>query len=604
MSRWLLIRRGMVVAGVAALCGCMWPTTAAARPLVLYTDIVSGPTSGGEGGLGIYLSVFGKGFGNPAGLGTTTRVFVNEAEVGRYISLGASRGRPDIQQITVQVGALGSPTLGVPLPIQVVVDGVGSNTDRTFIANPGQIYFVDNVHGNDANAVAGDVSRPFRYVQTPELYTGGAWPHVQPGDFIVMRGSGVPWTDVGFEGYFVRYRDKSGSAPTGTSGTGPIGVMGYPGEDVNIHGLLANGMDGGCISAINGQTYPQAGKWAVVSNLRIDCEGYDGPISQQVFGDHWRIVNNDLSAPTAPTSGGNVPRMAGITGNGDDSVWLGNHIHDIQGSEQECHGLYIDGDGTYEIAYNNIHDIRSGNGFQIYANGGNGSENADDIDFHHNWIHDVSKHGINVADGARNNIAIYDNVVFNTAVAGVRFNTVDLHNCKIYNNTFYNTDTRGNSIYGALMNDWNLPADALDIRNNIFWPHTGTPYEGGSNGMSTGHGTIAKNLWFGGTGSYGFDSSPVTGDPRFVSPGSDFSLQTGSAAIDTGSSAVSSLVTDDYTLVTPRPLGAGYDIGAYETNDGASLSVGIGDSSAVEDGPGTMSFDVAVSPSATLVPRQ
>ena len=148
---------------------------------------------------------------------------------------------------------------------------------------------------------------------------------------------------------------------------------------------------------LNGQTYPNAGRWAVVTNLRIDCEGYDGPISQEIYGDNWRVINNDLSASTAPTSGSSVPRMAGITGNGANAVWLGNHIHDIQGSYDECHGIYIDGDGSYEIAYNNIHDIRSGNGFQVYVNGGNGSNNASNVNFHHNLIHDVSKHGINIA---------------------------------------------------------------------------------------------------------------------------------------------------------------------------------------------------------------
>jgi hypothetical protein len=550
--------RVQVAAFAIVLSGLSPMASAATLPLVLYTDILSGPTSGGEGDRGIYLSIFGIGFGSSAGLGSTTRVFIGNAEVGRYISLGPSRGRPDIQQITVQVGALGNPTPGVTLPIRVVVGSVDSNVDHTFTANPGRIFFVDNVSGSDTTGTAGDIGRPFRHVQTPSL--GGAWGQVRAGDFIVMRGKGQPWTDVGFEGYFLRYRDKSGSAPTGASGTGPIVVMGYPSEDVNIHGLLANGMTGGCISSINGETYPAAGKWAVITNLRVDCEGYDGPVSQQIHGDNWRVVNNDLSAPTAPTSGPDVPRMGGITGNGQSSVWFGNHIHDIQGSEQECHGLYIDGDGSYEIAYNNIHDIRSGNGFQIYVNGGNGSDYADDVNLHHNWIHNVSKHGLNIADGSRNNITISNNVVFNTAIAGVRFNTVDLNSCRIYNNTLYNTNTSARANYGALMSDADLSSGALDIRNNIFWAHAGTLYEAGD---FSGTGTITRNLWHGGSGGYS-DSDPVAGDPRFVSPGSDFRLQSGSPAIDAGSSGVAGIVTDDYTLLTPRPSGTGFDIGAFE----------------------------------------
>jgi hypothetical protein len=539
------------------------PTLPAAAPLVLYTDIVSGPNSGGENGKGIYLSIFGKNFGG-SGLGSTVKVYINDAEVDNYRYLGPSKGRSDIQQITVQVGALGSPTPGVALPIKVVVGGVASNVDQTFTVNPGRILFVDNVAGNDAAASIGDIAKPFRHVQTPALYTGGAWPNVKPGDFIVMRGHGAasPWTDVGFESYFMRFRDKSGSAPTGVSGSGPIVVMGYPGEDVFIRGLRANGMVGGCISAINGQSYPGMGQWAVVTNLRMDCEGYDGPVSQEIFGHHWRVVNNDLAASTAPTSGSNVPRMAGITGNGTGSFWYGNHIHDIQGSFGECHGIYIDGDGSYDIAYNHIHDIRSGNGFQVYVNGGNGSDVANNISLHHNLIHDVSKHGVNLADNTQDNVQVWNNVVYNVAYAAVRFNTTLLHGAKIYNNTFYNTDLSGSPLYGALTNDWNLPAGGLDVQNNIFVVAAGMPYDGGSNGMPDSGVTIAHNLWFNGTDTPP-DTTPVLGDPRFANAaGGDFHLQAGSPAIGSGAAGVLSLVTNDFDLTRART--SPVDLGALQ----------------------------------------
>ncbi|MDE2441914.1 MAG: right-handed parallel beta-helix repeat-containing protein [Betaproteobacteria bacterium] len=529
------------------------PVSVAGAPQVLYTDILSGPNTGGENGKGIYLSIFGKNFGT-TGLGSAVKVYINNVEVDNYRYQGLSKGRTDIQQLTVQIGALGNPTAGTALPIKVVVNGVASNTDKTFMVNPGRILFVDNVAGNDSTAAAGDITKPYRYVQTPALYTGGAWPTARAGDFIVMRGHGTsaPWTDVGFEKYFMRFRDKSGSAPTGASGTGPIVVMGYPNEDVYIRGLLANGMTAGCMSGVNGQSWTGMGQWVGLTNLRIDCEGYDGPISQQIWGHNWRVVNNDLSASTAPRTGSSIPRMAGITGNGNNSVWLGNHIHDIQGSSGECHGIYIDGDGSYEIAYNNVHNIRDGNGINLYANGGNGSDVINNVNLHHNVFHDVSKHGINIADGSKAGFKVWNNVVYNVAYAAVRFNTTDLTGAKIFNNTFYNTytsyDPKNPSSYGAITNDWNLPSGALDIENNIFSVASGSPYNSGSNGVPSSAGTIAHNLWFNGSDTTGFDSAPVAGNPKFVTAGSDFHLQSGSPAIGVGvaTSAVTSLVTTDY----------------------------------------------------------
>ena len=517
-------------------------------PSLLYTDIVSGPTTGGEGNNGVYLSIFGKDFG-VSGLGNTTKVYVGTTEVASYRYLGVSKS-PGIQQITVQVGALSGVAQGAPLQIKVVVNGVSSNSNLRFTPNPGRMLYVDNVSGNDATAVPGDITKPYRYVQTPALYTGGAWQVARGGDVIVMRGHGTsnPWKDVGFEHYFMRVADRSGSAPTGASGTGPIAIMGYPNEDTFIRGTLSGGMTGGCFSGINGQTFLGKGQWVTISNLRIDCEGYDGPISQQIYGHNWRIVNNDLSESTAPRTGSSVPRMGGITGNGQNAFWYGNEIHDIQGSSGECHGIYIDGDGSYDIAYNYVHDIRDGNGFQVYVNGSNGSNVSNNISLHHNLIRNVSKHGLNIADGARNNVKIWNNIVYNVQYSAIRFNTANLHGAQVFNNTFYNTNIARNNYYGAISNDWTLAAGSVDIENNIFVVVENTPYNSGSNGVPASAGIISKNLWFNSANSTSFDSAPVTHDPKFVTPGSDFHLQIASPAIGVGAvgAPITALVTTDF----------------------------------------------------------
>ena len=550
-----------LVAGV--LCVGAQAAAPSSAPRVLYTDIASGPNTGGENGHGAYLSIFGKNFGN-AGLGSVVKVTIGGVAVDNYRYLGPSKGRADVQQITVQVGALGNPTPGIALPIQVTVGATGSNTDQSFIVNAGRMLFVDNVHGIDSTAVPGDITHPYRHVQVADT-SKAAYGAMQPGDIIVMRGTGTPWTDLGNDTYFVKYIGKNASAPTGAAGTGPFTLMAYPTEDVFID-IAGNTTHKGAISGIDTTGGFAGGRWITLADLRIESGGNSGVVAVQVAGDHWRIVNNELTAATAT----NNALAGGINGNATNAYWVGNHIHNIAGDVQENHGIYIDGDGSYDIAYNHIDHVSGGNGMQIYVNGGNGSAFANNVHFHHNLVHDISKHGINIADNAQNNIQVWNNIVYNTAFGGLRLNTAILHGAKIYNNTFYNAVTSGSTpFYGAITNDSGLPGDALDLRNNLFLPAPGAYYAGGSVGLSSGIGTISNNLWFGGIGGISFDTHALTADPSFVNAAAaDFHLNPASPAIDQGVSAVSSVVGNDFDAVVARPVGAGFDIGAHEYEAG------------------------------------
>jgi hypothetical protein len=587
------------------------PAAPAPAPLAIYTDILSGPNKGGENDKGIYLSVFGKHFGT-SGLGKTTKVYIGGAEVDNYRYLGPSRGRPDIQQITVQVGALGDPKPGVALPIKVVVEGRASNADLVFTVNPGDIYFVDNVAGVDTQTITagGSFEAPFRTVQKAAgkrihfaidpAYVAGAWGRVQAGDFIVMRGKGAPWTDIGFDGYFLRALNKSGCAvgdPCAEGGgrsSGPITLMGYPGEDVFINNVYSpRGSAGAISSASSARIREGKGSWITVSNLRIEGGNNDGVVNTQLGGSHWRVVNNELTAATAVA---NVNAKAGgIVGSGVGEFWVGNHIHDVYqgppGTHLQNHGVYVGddpdsaGNALYEIAYNRIENIFGGNGFQIHVGSG-ATGVANNVSFHHNTIRNVAKHGINIADGAQGNIVIWNNIVHDTWQAGIRFGGTSLvRNLKLYNNTFFNTATLAATVsaiaanYGALTNEMNAGPRQFDIRNNIFWPSPGAKYvvDKISGALSLPvSATVSHNLWFGGSGANPaatFSGSSLQADPRFVAtrPGSEnFRLQSGSPAIDKGTGDVSAVVTDDHDISggnpprPGRPQGAGYDIGAYE----------------------------------------
>jgi hypothetical protein len=565
------------------------PPASEGAPLVLYTDIVSGPNVGGEDNKGIYLSIFGKNFGGSL---SSLKVFIGNVEVDNYRSLGISRGRQDIQQITVQIGTLGNPTQGTALPIKVVVNGVASNTDQTFTVIPGNIYFVDNIKGVDTTDTSsgGSFTAPFKTVQKPGFglsfsiqaaSVSGAYGRVRAGDFIVLRGG--TYTNVGFggtgdEGYFLQTLNKSGCPiPTkcsqgGGSSTGPITIMGYPLENVLIDRSNKLGDDkfGGGISSADSARQEQGfGAYWNIINLRIESGFNDGAINTQrgelnPLGMHWRIVNNELTAVSCQIS--TKCRAGAIAGNGAGNYWVGNYGHDVYdlpdaNTSLENHGIYIGGDGSYEIAYNVLEKIPGGSGLQL-----NGS-NINNVFFHHNIVRNVGKHGINLANGSQNNIFIWNNLVSDTYSAGFRLQDDTMKGMKLFNNTFYNTNTSKSAAQGALTNDSNASPNQLEIRNNIFWAASGTAYASGccNADFSGGVGFINNNLWYQNPPepAPSFDIEPKTGDPLFVAAGTNFQLGLGSPAIDSGSAAVSGLVSNDFD-VTNRPKGVGFDIGAFE----------------------------------------
>jgi hypothetical protein len=565
-------------------------------PIVLYTDLASGPNNGGEDNKGVYLSIFGKNFGTDK-LGTWVRVYLNDAEVAQYRYLGPSKGRPDIQQITVQIGAVGNPVAGKPLPVKVVAGDKASNTDVTFTVWPGNIYFVDNVKGvdSDNSAAAGTILHPFKSVQKKSgarlgfaidpVSVSGAWGRVRAGDFIIMRGSGSEWTDVGFGGYFLQALNKSGcpigvNCPQGGgSSSGPITLMAYPGEDVHILNAYNPALDVGAISSADSARIGQGmGSWMTLANLRIEGGNHDGVINTQAGGSYWRVVNNDLTAASAVNNA--AAKAGGIAGSGKGQLFLGNRIHDVycgpaRSGPLQNHGVYLDGEGSYEIAYNLIERIPGGNGIQVYVNRG---QMIDGVSIHHNLIREAGKHGINVADGSRRGISIYNNIVIGSEIAAIRFNSSLLEGARISNNTFWITD-RG-SVGGqraALMNDAILSSSALEFQNNIVVPAGGSRnYIGGSAGFGSVTGGMAHNLWHGGKSClinlpFGNRGCPigngnVNGDPRFVStqPGQeDLRLQAGSPAIAAGSQQTMKELINDFDLMSRRRDGKPVDIGAY-----------------------------------------
>ncbi len=539
------------------------PPPVPGAPRVLYTDVVTGPNSGGEGGNGIYLSIFGVGFGSDL---SKVKVHVGSNEVPKYVFLGPSRGRADIQQLSVQLG----PTNATG-PIKVTRDGLESNTDQTFTVGAGRIFYVSNgtghtasgdaiAAGNDSTGVVGDITHPFR---KPDTLLDAA----QPGDVVVVRGG--TWADaanaVNAEFGFHNV--------TGTA-AGPITLMGYPGEEVLIVRTAGNHIAAG----VNSYNSSSRISYINVSNLHVDMAGGGSSgIGVGAATSYARVVNNEVEGQFENSGG-----AAAVDGSGSHLRILGNHIHHNGGSKL-YHGIYIDsrdtaGPDDIELAFNDVHHQVGGRGIQIY---GDTSALITNVHIHHNVIHHIHLDGIVLSLNSGTGFQVFDNIIHHTADPSLvhptgddgeggsclRFNgtpyggNTPVLTVTVFNNTFADCAV-GMSPYSAPL-EFDAAA-SVTLRNNIFVNGTSVNAYWVVGGALPATLTASNNLWSGGGPAPSLDANAQQGDPLFVDAAAgDYHVQPQSPAVDHGTNLVQPLVTDDHEG-RPRPVGAGYDIGAFE----------------------------------------
>ena len=564
-------------------------TPISGAPYVQFTDALSAPVTGGENNLGGYLSIFGSNFGSAGGLGTTTKVYIGGVEVANYRYLGAAKvgGKLGLQQITVQVGNLNLP-LGTPEPVKVVVGNAASNTNNTFTPNPGRVLFV-SLTGNDSTAVAGDIVHPWRHLQTSS--NGGVGAVVTAGDQVVIRGGS--WSDIGFDNSWFRFRyaTQQGSKPTGANGTGWINFTAYPGTVLgnaieDVHYTTPANMKGGFQGA-NSAYFGTTGDYIGISNLHLDVNANAtsdaAPINVQYSAGPWRVVNNELGPwPAAIHS-----LAAGVSGHGNGTTVLGNHIHDIACTgASENHGIYADsGASNWNIGFNWIHDITGGNLIQFFDNVGlsgntyvgfpTGWTGFTGMNIYNNWMENGGKYGLNMADGIQSG-AIWNNVIIGATYSGLRINTISQNmSLVVAFNTFYDNDrVASGSGNGQVLNTWGNygPTGTIKIYDNIFaaGPHTtsGSAYYVNT-GNSDAYLSFARNLWW--DNGDGWDQADIArdllalfGDPQFVSASTgNLALTSASPAVDAGTQATSLNLVQDLSGLA-RPSGIANDIGAFE----------------------------------------
>lgn len=543
------------------------------EPILLGTDVVAGPASGGENDDGAYLTIFGVNFGSNINDLTVT---IGGVPVASKIALVDARTHSSfgIKALSVQVGALVPLSVGTDHPIVVTNSNGDSIETYNFMIQPGNIIYVDSDVVTSGN---GSFTTPYKYVQEDGSYTTEAWGDVGAGDFIVMRGSSDPANPQQYfaqggggasRADFCRIRYKTGTAPNGVAGNGYITIMGYPGEYVHCKPTAEHAP---CFERSNNVT--SDGQYIVLSNMfaeaanntqtpTLDDSWSNGAIFCGSDGGNWRVVNveavyDSLSLPQSVGNDG--PKGSCVGGSYQDGVLLFSNIHDGNGSQLN-HCIYLDSttDGM-EVAYNWIHDSELGNLYQSFSSWGPALSN---LSIHNNWFEDGGRYGINVS-AATTDVDIYNNVIVDSRLAGLRFATNGACAMNFIFNSMYDVNganggggersaiiTESGTITGEFKN--NLIHAAANTLNGYL-----TISGGGMGGVSFG-----SNIYYGlSAGVPSQDSGSTEENMDWTDPANgDFSLQAVSPALAAATSTVLDIDRDINRVWRGSPA----DLGARE----------------------------------------
>jgi len=389
---------------------------------------------------------------------------------------------------------------------------------------------------------------------------------------IVIQNCTIEGDSIGVQYYNNSASDQAGMnfIDNNVTGTGDWGITIYSdnGGDIQSPIITGNtvasgaGATSGAIGVVGGGGSSITGTLTITGNTITSAGGYGVFVDVEGGGSvtATTAISNNTITNWSQTTGD----RAGIhlIGFANNTVIVENNVLTGGGTQYDSAGIYMDGGAgwtsvTAHVRYNYIHDIE-GFGVLMYL--------ADSVKVYNNIIENTCNDDSNAlrgqivilsgaADTANTN-EIYNNTIYldvNTEnVYGIQIvaNGGSVAGNIIKNNIIYHDAAAG---YDYIYNG----ADATaDIDYNLYWPvigntemhYNGTDYNSFSLWQAASH-----------------DANGVEADPLFSDAANgDFTLQSGSPAIDAG--ALLSIHVDGWTDYAgiARLYGTGVDIGAYE----------------------------------------
>ncbi len=545
---------------------------AQSQPCIFFSDLDSGPNVGGQKNLGVWVTIWGKGFGAERGASTVT---VGGGAAAEYpiwtdtkitFQLGPAAKTGDI---VVRVLAAGERTRSESAP-----RSGGASNGLPFTVRPGKIYFVA---ANGGNGRKGSFQSPWKTIVHAKN-------RMSPGDVTYIK-DGVAQTS---EEHFTAYlsMDRDGGSNSGKAGA-PKALVAYPGARVTIG--KAHGLDYG----IRTPNIDAREDWWVISQLHI----IGGKQAIDMGGTGWKIVGNDIECPGGDGQVGCV-QASGASG----IKFYGNEVHNAGAGPMASkfyHAVYFSTDSNHiDVGWNHIHDNFTCRAVQFHSSplcrpdcGARDQTGHDQFDLHvhDNLIHGDSCNGINFAtvDPSKGPVEAYNNVIYHVGVAdpkdgGGSFSCiyvagitnhgpVGTGTVEVFNNTLYDCAANRSGNAGGSRGAFSVGAApaglTMLLRNNVVYQLPGEVYLDGNKAQITGD----KNLWFGAGNGPGRTSGNINADPQFVDLGKfDFHLRVTSPARDAGTTVLPNnpfatskgRAMDKDGLV--RPQGKAFDLGAYE----------------------------------------